>query len=80
MKSCGLRCLLALPLASAGGPDGAVVLARNFGWAFAGAPLGFLLPVAGMAGLCLERALALTALRQEIDRLRGPKGRLAASE
>ena len=80
MRSCGLRCLLALPLASAGGPNGAVVLARSFGWAFAGAPMGFLSPVVGMAGLCLERSLALTALRREVDRLRDPKGRLSASE
>ena len=80
LKSCGLRSLLALPLGGAGGPDGAVVLARDFGWAFAGAPLGFLAPVAGMAGLCLERALALTALRKEVDRSRGKKGRPSASE
>jgi len=80
MRICGLRALLALPLAAAGGPDGAVVLARSFGWAFAGAPMGFLSPVVGMAGLCLERALALTALRREVDHLRERKGRVSASE
>lgn len=83
MRSRGLRCMLALPLSSAGGPDGAVVLARTFGWAFAGAPLRFLSPVVGMTGLCLERALALTALRREIDRLRdrkGTKGKATATD
>ena len=71
---------MALPMGGAGGPDGAVVLARDFGWAFAGAPLGFLAPVAGLTGLCLERALALTALRKEVDRIRGKKGRLSAAD
>ena len=67
MRERGLQSLLLFPLASPGGPEGAIVLARTFGWAFAGAPLGYLWPIARMSGLCLERALALTALRRKLD-------------
>lgn len=67
MRQRGLQSLLLFPLASPGGPEGAIVLARTFGWAFAGAPLGYLWPIARMSGLCLERALALTALRRKLD-------------
>ena len=67
LRSRGLQSLLLFPLASPGGPEGAIVLARTFGWAFAGAPLGYLWPIARMGGLCLERALALTALRRKLD-------------
>jgi hypothetical protein len=67
MRQRGLQSLLLFPLASPGGPEGAIVLARTFGWAFAGAPLGHLWPIARMGGLCLERALALTALRRKLD-------------
>lgn len=67
MRAQGLQSLLLFPLAPAGGPVGAIVLARRFGWAFAGAPIGYLWPLARMGGLCLERALALTALRRKLD-------------
>ncbi|HET9315510.1 MAG TPA: hypothetical protein VFQ51_07950 [Vicinamibacteria bacterium] len=67
MRERGLQSLLLFPLASPGGPEGAIVLARTYGWAFAGAPLGHLWPIARMSGLCLERALALTALRRKLD-------------
>jgi hypothetical protein len=67
MRERGLQSLLLFPLASPGGPEGAIVLGRTFGWAFAGAPLGYLWPIARMSGLCLERALALTALRRKLD-------------
>lgn len=67
MRARGLQSLLLFPLASPGGPEGAIVLARSFGWAFAGAPLAYLWPVARMGGLCLERALALTALRRKLE-------------
>ena len=67
LRARGLQSLLLFPLASPGGPEGAIVLARTFGWAFAGAPLGHLWPIARMGGLCLERALALTALRRKLD-------------
>jgi hypothetical protein len=42
--------------------------------------MGFLSPVVGMAGLCLERALALTALRREVDHLRERKGLVSAPD
>jgi hypothetical protein len=67
MRAHGLQSLLLFPLAPAGGPVGAIVLARRFGWAFAGAPISYLWPLARMGGLCLERALALTALRRKLD-------------
>jgi hypothetical protein len=67
MRERGLQSLLLFPLASPGGPEGAIVLGRTFGWAFAGAPLGHLWPIARMSGLCLERALALTALRRKLE-------------
>ena len=67
LRERGLQSLLLFPLASPGGPEGAIVLARTFGWAFAGAPLGHLWPIARMSGLCLERALALTALRRKLE-------------
>jgi hypothetical protein len=43
-------------------PNGVLALARHHGWAFAGASLHALGPLAAMAGLALDRALALTAL------------------
>jgi GAF domain-containing protein len=67
LRARGLQSLLLFPLASPGGPEGAIVLARTYGWAFAGAPLNHLWPIARMSGLCLERALALTALRRKLD-------------
>jgi hypothetical protein len=67
LRARGVQSLLLFPLASPGGPEGAIVLARTFGWAFAGAPLGYLWPIARMSGLCLERALALTALRRKLE-------------
>ena len=67
LRARGLQSLLLFPLTSPGGPEGAIVLARTFGWAFAGAPLGQLQTLARMSGLCLERALALTALRRKIE-------------
>jgi hypothetical protein len=56
----GLRSLLALPISDCGGPEGAVVIARDYGWAFAGASLRLLEPIAAMAGLCLEKTLLLS--------------------
>jgi hypothetical protein len=66
----GLRSCLALPLGGAGGPEGAIVVAREQGWAFTGVSLHTLWPVASMAGLCLARAVALTALKRETETLR----------
>jgi len=69
LRERGLASLLALPLGAAGGPEGAVVLARRFGWGFAGVAEKPLAAVAAMAGLCLERALALTVMRRELESL-----------
>jgi GAF domain-containing protein len=61
LEALGLRSLLALPLSTSGGLEGALVVARDYGWAFAGASLRVLVPLAEMAGLCVDRALQLTA-------------------
>lgn len=63
----GFMSLLAVPLNAAGGPDGAVILARKFGWAYAGTSMRAVSVCVSMAGLCLERSLALTALRRELE-------------
>src|SRR5450432_4097073 len=63
----GLLSALAVPLHSAGGPDGAVFLARRYGWAYAGTSMREVTVCVGMAGLCLERSLALSALRRELE-------------
>lgn len=69
----GLKSALVLPLGvtlhvhasqPAAEPNGVLVVARRHGWAFVGASLHFLGPVAAMAGLALDRSLALTALGQ----------------
>ncbi len=60
----GYRSLLALPLASAGGPAGALLLVRRYPWAFVAAPLRDLQAIVGMAGLGLERSFWLSALTQ----------------
>ncbi|MFI5182806.1 MAG: hypothetical protein ACHQNV_00290 [Vicinamibacteria bacterium] len=70
MAGAGLRSLLALPLSPGDGPIGAVVLAHRDGWAFAAASLHTLAPLARMTGLCIERAVVLTALRKEVETLR----------
>jgi hypothetical protein len=67
MSALGLRSLLILPLNAAGGCEGAIVLARDFGWAFAGASLRVLWGVAGITGLCLEQAISSSALAKEAD-------------
>ena len=68
----GMLSALVVPLNAAGGPEGAVLLARRYGWAFAGTSLRVVSASVGMAGLCLERALALTALRRELE-MAGPR-------
>src|SRR5262245_5755267 len=70
MTERGLRSCLALPLSAAGGPEGAIVVAREHGWAFTAVSLHTLWPVAAMAGLALARAIALTALKRDADCLR----------
>jgi hypothetical protein len=63
----GFLAVLAIPLHSAGGPDGGVILARRYGWAYAGTSMREVTVCVGMAGLCLERSLALSALRRELE-------------
>lgn len=91
----GQRSLLAIPFAAAApsglggrvalaGPgaaelEGAIVLARRFGWAFAGVSLHFLWPVAGMAGRAFELAIALTALTLRTERLEAEQARQSAT-
>jgi hypothetical protein len=67
MSELGFRSLLGVPLSFAGGPEGALVLSGRYGWAFAGVASRDLLPIAGMTGLCLVRALALTTFRSEFE-------------
>jgi hypothetical protein len=71
MAEGGLKSALVLPLGAvlhvpaaphAASPSGVLVLARRHGWAFVGASLHFLGPVTSMAGMALDRSLALTAL------------------
>ena len=88
LSALGLRSVLALPFAAgagvtggagdqaARGPEGAIVLARRFGWAFAGASLHFLWPVAGLAGWAFELAVALTALTERVERLEAERDAL----
>ncbi len=59
-----LRSLLVLPLNAAGGAEGGIAVACRHGWAFVGCSLRRLQPIAGMAGLALAQARALTALRR----------------
>lgn len=60
----GLRSLLVLPLNAAGGAEGGIAVACRHGWAFVGCSLRRLQPIAGMAGLALAQARALTVLRR----------------
>jgi len=73
----GFKSALVLPLGTIlhvpGPPQGAssngvLALARRHGWAFVGASLNFLGPLAAMAGLALDRSLALTALGHPVGR------------
>lgn len=93
LSALNLRSLLAIPFSAgsdpdglelsgdpaARGPEGAVILARRFGWAFAGTSLHFLWPVAGLAGRAFELAVALTALTDRTGGLEAEVARLAAN-
>jgi GAF domain-containing protein len=70
MQQAGLRSLLALPLVTGGGLEGAIVLARSYPWAFVAAPLASLVPLAGMSALALEQSRALARLETELARPR----------
>lgn len=80
MAQAGLKSALVLPLGTilhvqaphhAASPNGVLVLARRHGWAFVGASLHFLGPLAAMAGLALDRSLALTALGHPVPLAQG---------
>ncbi|HET7292291.1 MAG TPA: hypothetical protein VFM88_07695 [Vicinamibacteria bacterium] len=71
LEAAGLRSLLVLPITAREGFEGAIVLAREYGWAFAGASLRRLEPVAAMVGLLLAVAQKLTngtARKRRADR------------
>ncbi len=72
--------ILALPLGSAGGPRGLVVLGKAATWGFAGAPLRVLTDLVGMAGLSLETSAALTKVRRDADSAQAELSRLAAKK
>ena len=92
LSALNLRSLLAIPFSAgmdpeggeapgdpaARGPEGAVILARRFGWAFAGTSLHYLWPVAGLAGRAFELAVALTALTDRTESLEVEVARLTA--
>ena len=50
-----------------------MVLARRLGWAFAGVSDWPLAAATAMAGLCLERSLALTVMRRELEAIQSRK-------
>lgn len=68
LRSRDLRSTLVLPFRfeGAGTPEllGVLAVARAHGWAYVGASLPLLVPLAGMAGLAVDRALALSALSE----------------
>ncbi|HVQ28095.1 MAG TPA: hypothetical protein VMV21_00860 [Vicinamibacteria bacterium] len=70
------RSLLTIPFHFEGGErprlEGALAVARSHGWAFVGASLPLLGPLAAMAGLALDRALALTVLEERARPLEAP--------
>ena len=75
LRARALRSLLVVPFRS-DGPGGAVLagalaVGRSQGWAFAGASLPLLVPLAAMAGLALDRALVLTTLEERASGLEG---------
>jgi hypothetical protein len=71
-----LRSLLTIPFHFEGGElprlEGALAVGRSHGWAFVGASLPLLGPLAAMAGLALDRALALTILEARARPLETP--------
>lgn len=77
MRAQGIRSLIALPTGMAGGPPGAVVLGRSYGWAFAGTSLHRLSPLAAMAGLALGLSLELSEQPSDTrERVRHLEGEL----
>ena len=83
LRARALRSLLVVPFRfdGPGGPPvaGALAVGRSHGWAFVGASLPLLMPLAAMAGLALDRALVLTTLGERARALGdvSPGGRSA---
>ena len=68
LRARALRSLIVVPFRFDGpeGPPlaGALAVGRSHGWAFVGASLPLLVPLAAMAGLALDRAWVLTRLKE----------------
>jgi hypothetical protein len=71
LRARDLRSALVLPFRfEAAGTEallGVLGVARAHGWAFVGASLPLLVPLSGMAGLAVDRALALSALAEQAE-------------
>jgi len=78
LEAAGMRSLLVLPL-HGGEEHGVVALARRYGWAFVGASLHALWPVAGMAGIALRHSVLLTDLRGREEELESEVMRATAT-
>jgi hypothetical protein len=81
LRARGMRSLLVLPFRCGGPPGsegGVLAVGRRYGWAFVGTSLPIVGPLAALAGLALDRSLALTALAAQ-NRLR-PAAPAAPSE
>ena len=76
MRRRGFMSMLAVPLNAAGGPDGAVVLARRFGWAYAGTSMRAVSVCVSMAGICLR---AFPRAHRVPPRARGGRASACAS-
>jgi hypothetical protein len=81
LRTRGLRSLLTVPFRfdAPGVPPlaGALAVGRTHGWAFVGASLPLLGPIASMAGLALDRTLVLTTLRERAYPLESVSSRSA---
>jgi hypothetical protein len=77
LRGLGLRSILVLPFhfSEAQGPRlrGALAIARRHGWAFVGASLHDLAPLAGLAGLAFDQALRLSALSDRTPAVFAPR-------
>jgi len=73
LRARALRSLLTVPFRfeASGVPPvtGALAIGRSHGWGFVGASLPLFVPLASMAGLAFDRALALTTLRERAQAL-----------
>lgn len=81
LRARALRSLLTVPFRfdAPGVPPvtGALTVGRSHGWGFVGASLPLFVPLASMAGLAFDRALALTTLRERAQALESVSPRSA---